>query len=58
MDGRFPNHHPDPSDPENLQTLIQTVLNQQADIGLAFDGDGGRLGVVTNQGKVFGLIVD
>ena len=52
VDGNFPNHHPDPSQVENLQDLIQTVLEQKADIGLAFDGDGDRLGVVTNQGKI------
>jgi len=52
VDGNFPNHHPDPSDPKNLQILIETVLAQKADIGLAFDGDGDRLGVVTNQGKI------
>lgn len=52
IDGTFPNHHPDPSQAENLQTLIQTVRNTHADIGLAFDGDGDRLGVVTKQGEV------
>jgi len=52
IDGHFPAHHPDPSCPENLQDLIQTVLKKQADIGLAFDGDGDRLGVVTNQGDI------
>ncbi|HEX4044087.1 MAG TPA: phosphomannomutase/phosphoglucomutase [Gammaproteobacteria bacterium] len=52
VDGTFPNHHPDPSQPENLQDLIQTVREQQADIGLAFDGDGDRLGVVTNSGHI------
>lgn len=52
VDGRFPHHHPDPSQPENLQSLIQAVREQQADIGLAFDGDGDRLGVVTNQGEI------
>lgn len=52
VDGRFPHHHPDPSEPENLRALIETVLAKKADIGLAFDGDGDRLGVVTNQGKI------
>ena len=52
IDGRFPNHHPDPGKPENLKDLIDTVLAQQADIGLAFDGDGDRLGVVTNRGNI------
>lgn len=52
VDGHFPNHHPDPGDPENLQDLITAVQKQQADIGLAFDGDGDRLGVVTNKGEI------
>lgn len=52
VDGRFPNHHPDPSQPENLQALIEAVRENKADIGLAFDGDGDRLGVVTNQGEI------
>ena len=52
VDGHFPNHHPDPSKPENLQTLIETVQAQQADFGLAFDGDADRLGVVDAQGKI------
>ena len=52
VDGNFPNHHPDPSKPENLQTLIETVQAQQADFGLAFDGDADRLGVVDAQGKI------
>ncbi len=52
VDGNFPNHHPDPSRPENLQALIQAVRHHKADIGLAFDGDGDRLGVVTNQGEI------
>jgi phosphomannomutase len=47
VDGDFPNHHPDPSKPENLQDLIRVVNATEADIGLAFDGDGDRLGVVT-----------
>lgn len=52
VDGAFPNHHPDPSQMENLQDLIQAVAQTGADIGLAFDGDGDRLGVVTNQGDI------
>jgi phosphomannomutase/phosphoglucomutase len=52
VDGNFPNHHPDPCKPENLQDLIAAVKEHQADIGLAFDGDGDRLGVVTNSGKI------
>jgi phosphomannomutase/phosphoglucomutase len=52
VDGNFPNHHPDPSKAENLKDLIATVQAQQADLGLAFDGDGDRLGVVTPEGKI------
>lgn len=52
VDGTFPNHHPDPSKPENLQDLIQAVAREKADIGLAFDGDGDRLGVITSDGTV------
>jgi phosphomannomutase/phosphoglucomutase len=52
IDGTFPNHHPDPLKPENLQDLIQAVQLNRADIGLAFDGDGDRLGVVSNQGQI------
>ncbi len=52
VDGNFPNHHPDPSKPENLKDLIATVKQVQADVGLAFDGDGDRLGVVTTEGNV------
>ena len=51
-DGHFPNHHPDPGKPENLRELMHTVTAQKADIGLAFDGDGDRLGVVTDQGDM------
>ena len=52
VDGTFPNHHPDPSDPENLLDLIDMVKHGGADLGLAFDGDGDRLGVVTKSGEV------
>jgi len=52
IDGTFPNHHPDPGKPENLQDVIKAVAEHNADIGLAFDGDGDRLGVVTNQGNI------
>ena len=52
VDGHFPNHHPDPAHPENLQDLIRAVQNSDAEIGLAFDGDGDRLGVVTKDGKI------
>jgi phosphomannomutase len=51
VDGEFPNHHPDPSKPENLVDLIAAVKAQGADLGLAFDGDGDRLGVITRQGN-------
>ncbi len=52
VDGDFPNHHPDPSKPENLADLIRTVESSGAEIGLAFDGDGDRLGVVTSDGQI------
>ncbi len=52
VDGDFPNHHPDPSKPENLADLIRTVQTTDAEIGLAFDGDGDRLGVVTKDGNI------
>jgi len=52
VDGRFPNHHPDPSHPENLQELIALVKKERAEIGIAFDGDGDRLGVVTAEGDI------
>lgn len=52
IDGHFPNHHPDPGKPENMQDLIRKVRETNADIGLAFDGDGDRLGVVTPTGKL------
>ena len=52
VDGNFPNHHPDPSKPENLAELIAMVKSTDAEIGLAFDGDGDRLGVVTKDGQI------
>jgi phosphomannomutase/phosphoglucomutase len=52
VDGNFPNHHPDPSKPENLKDLISELSRTEAEVGLAFDGDGDRLGVVTKSGKI------
>ena len=52
VDGDFPHHHPDPSKPENLAELIQRVKTTDAELGLAFDGDGDRLGIVTKQGHI------
>ena len=52
VDGDFPNHHPDPSKPENLVDLVEAVKSGHAELGLAFDGDGDRLGVVTKNGKI------
>ena len=52
VDGNFPNHHPDPSKPKNLQDLIAALKNSDAEIGLAFDGDADRLGVVTKDGNI------
>lgn len=52
VDGSFPHHHPDPSQPENLQELMVAVKRHEADIGIAFDGDGDRLGVVDSRGKI------
>ena len=51
VDGHFPNHHPDPSKPENLNDLIAELKRTGAELGLAFDGDGDRLGIVTNDGQ-------
>ena len=51
VDGNFPNHHPDPSKPENLRDLMAALQNSDAELGLAFDGDGDRLGIVTKQGN-------
>ena len=52
IDGNFPNHHPDPAHPENLQDLIRTVTRGGYDVGLAFDGDGDRLGVISPDGHI------
>jgi phosphomannomutase / phosphoglucomutase len=52
VDGNFPNHHPDPSVPENLKDLITALQKGDAEVGLAFDGDGDRLGVVTRRGDI------
>lgn len=51
-DPTFPHHHPDPVDPENLQDLIRTVVAERADVGLGFDGDGDRIGVVDDRGRI------
>ena len=52
IDGNFPNHHPDPSKPENLRDLVRALRETDAELGLAFDGDGDRLGVVTKDGEI------
>ena len=51
-DGHFPNHHPDPTVPENLKELISLVKEKKADVGIAFDGDADRLGIITDQGNI------
>ena len=52
MDGSFPNHHPDPTLPHNLETLRRTVLDERADLGIAFDGDSDRIGAIDDQGNI------
>ncbi len=52
IDGKFPNHHPDPSQPENLKDLVDKVKAEGADVGFAFDGDGDRLGLVDGEGNI------
>lgn len=52
IDGRFPNHHPDPTVPENMEMLAQEVLRRKADVGIALDGDGDRVGLVSNLGEL------
>jgi phosphomannomutase / phosphoglucomutase len=52
VDGTFPNHHPDPSDPKNLRDIITAIKQHKADVGLAFDGDADRVGVITNKGEI------
>ncbi|HYD55843.1 MAG TPA: phosphomannomutase/phosphoglucomutase [Burkholderiales bacterium] len=52
VDGTFPNHHPDPSVPKNLKELIDTVRSGPSELGIAFDGDGDRLGLVTKDGEI------
>jgi phosphomannomutase len=52
IDGTFPNHHPDPTEPHNLVALQDAVLFERADIGIAFDGDGDRIGVIDNEGRI------
>lgn len=52
LDGTFPNHHPDPTVPKNLEDLRKVVLEEACDLGIAFDGDGDRIGVVDNEGEI------
>jgi phosphomannomutase/phosphoglucomutase len=51
-DGRFPNHHPDPTVPENMEALVRTVAERKAELGIAFDGDADRIGVVDGRGRI------
>lgn len=52
LDGRFPNHHPDPTVPENLKDLVETIKREKADFGVAFDGDSDRIGLVDENGRI------
>ncbi|AFB31724.1 MULTISPECIES: phosphomannomutase/phosphoglucomutase [spotted fever group] len=52
IDGNFPSHHPDPTNPANLQELIKVVKEQNCDLGIAFDGDGDRIGIISSSGKI------
>ena len=52
LDGRFPNHHPDPTVVENLDDLIQAVRHHRADVGIAYDGDADRIGTIDEQGEI------
>ena len=52
IDGNFPNHHPDPSEPENLIFCKKEIINNDLDLGIAFDGDGDRIGVVDDKGRI------
>ena len=56
VDGTFPNHHPDPTVPENLTDIIREVKARRADVGLAYDGDSDRLGVIDEKGEIIGEI--
>ena len=51
VDGNFPNHHPDPTDPSTLKLLSSKMLEVNADLGIGFDGDGDRLGIIDKQGR-------
>ena len=52
IDGNFPNHHPDPSEPNNLQSCIKTLKEHKFDLGIAFDGDGDRIGIIDDKGRI------
>ncbi len=52
IDGNFPNHHPDPSEPDNLQSCIKTLKENKFDLGIAFDGDGDRIGIIDDKGRI------